>query len=40
MSKKRGRTKAPPKARSADSALQAFLLCGTIDDVLAKRGDY
>lgn len=28
MSKKRGRTKAPPKARSADSALQAFLLCG------------
>lgn len=28
MSKKRGRSKAPPKARSADSALQAFLLCG------------
>ena len=28
MSKKHGRTKAPPKARSADSALQAFLLCG------------
>lgn len=28
MSKKRGRTKTPPKARSADSALQAFLLCG------------
>ncbi len=28
MSKNRGRQKAPPKARSADSALQAFLLCG------------
>lgn len=28
MSKNRGRQKAPPKARSADSTLQAFLLCG------------
>lgn len=27
MSKKRRRTKAPPQTRSADSALQAFLLC-------------
>lgn len=28
MSKKRGRSKAPPKERNADSTLQAFLLCG------------
>ena len=28
MSKNKGRTKAPPNGRSADSALQAFLLCG------------
>lgn len=28
MSKKRGRSKAPPKERSTDSTLQAFLLCG------------
>ena len=38
MSKKRGRTKAPPKARSAESALQAFLLCGDDWGSLGVRG--
>ncbi len=38
MSKKQGRTKAPPKARSADSTLQAFLLCGDDWGSLGVRG--
>ena len=38
MSKNRGRQKSPPKARSADSALQAFLLCGDDWGSLGVRG--
>ena len=38
MSKKRGRRNAPPKARSADSALKAFLLCGDDWGSLGVRG--
>lgn len=38
MRNKRGRTKSPPKARSADSAFQAFLLCGDDWGSLGVRG--